>query len=606
MMKTKPAFLFVVLSCPLSFAQSIDFGIEVQQNTNLVKQWLLTDQLSEHNRAFSILDLNQDTVNVYFNTFSMTNNFEMPVYFRYNFKKRVFLDFKLSNTVHKLNMEGVSNYNDSYFTQHYGTYDDFLLQAQADGFTSVDTADYENYIAAAKTEFQRNVRSTEEFKVLSFTTNIGIRLMPHRSIKPYLTAGYTQKRKYRKYSYQHFDFEHPYVYDVNKVSQGVNKFSEVTHYINFGFGLEFYRFRVGVYYQAGLAFQATNANTNPVVVDVNYFTPFERIHSYGFTLCANLFSSPVGKRVVYEDLSDEDIVLSNSQKKKYKSDFAVRFNRRGFNDISTYYTTPDNRLSVLSRDSILYNNGGTIVSAEKIEMLTFGDVKRIFWGGQLDVVYNRYFGKRLALELMLGSSTLTTDIETTELVATVLHDSAGNSYLYGTAEPRLRPGVYRNVFNVTNFNLGVSYRVIDRDLFSLNVLFGQGFSIMIHRSLSFVDLPDGVNELGIYQTIDQNYYFLDGYSLYAYQGAMEVDLDASPDDVFAKFNGRKLDSSWETPKPQRFKFPTARFAIEATIDRFTIGLSFERSTTYMDGFLLNNYKSVNFSIGYKLFRKQAK
>ena len=74
----------------MSFGQSIDFGVEVQQNTNLVKKWLLTDELSEYNRAFSILDNNADTVNVYFNSFSMSNNFEIPFYFRYNFKKRSF------------------------------------------------------------------------------------------------------------------------------------------------------------------------------------------------------------------------------------------------------------------------------------------------------------------------------------------------------------------------------------------------------------------------------------------------------------------------------------------------------------------------------------
>jgi hypothetical protein len=593
-------FLFTLV---YARAQSFDFGLEAQQNNNMVQKWLLSADLSEFNRAFSLVDINQDTMNVYFNTFSMTNNFEAPVYFRYNFKKRVFVDFKLSNTIHNLNMEGVSNYTNAWFTSNYGTYDDFVLQAQADGFSNVDSSDYENYINAAKAEHQRDVRSREEFKVLSFTANVGLRLMPQRSIKPYITAGFTIKSKYLKYSYQHLDFDHPNVYDLYSINEGVNKFSQTTYYINTGIGLEFYRFRIGAYYQSGLPFQATNATTNDIVVDVNLFTPFERIHSWGFTMSANLFSAPIGKRVIYDGLSEDEMVLSNIQRKAYKSDFSIRLNRRGFNDISTYYTTPDNRLSVLSRDSILYNNGGTIVEAEKVEMLTFGDVKRIFWSGQLEFAYNRYFGQRFSAEISLGFSTLTTDIETTEFMATVLHDSTGSSYLYSSSEPRLRAGVYRNIFNCTNLTISASWKVIDRDLFSLNLMAGSGSTLMIHRSLSFIDLPEGVNELAIYKTIDENYYSLDDNSLYAYQGPMNVNLSGSPDEVFGLFNGQKLDSSWPTPEPQRFRFPTVRFGFEASIDRFMIGLNVERSRSYMDGFLLNKYAVVNFSIGYKLFRK---
>jgi len=603
MLKKIVFFIFIMALKPLS-GQSLDFGVEVQQNTNLVQKWLLTDDLNEFNRAFSLLDVNQDTMNVYFNTFSMSNNFEIPLYFRYNFKKRTFIDFKLSNTVHTLYMEGVSNYSDYYFVENYGTYADFEAQAQADGFTNVTQSDYENYINAAKGETQNVVRSKEEFKVLSFTTNVGFRLLPHRSIKPYISLGFTAKEKYRKYSYQNLGFTSSNVYDVSKINEGVNKFAQRTFYFNMGFGFEFYRFRAGLYYQAGFDFQATNAKTNSIVVDVNPYTPFQRIHSYGFTICANLFSTPIGKRVTFDEITDNEIVLSNIKRKKYKADFAIRFNRRGYNDVSTYYTTADNRLSVMSRDSILYNNNGTIVSAEKVEMLTFGDVKRIFWSGQLDIVYNRYFGRRLGLEFALGFSSLTTDIETTELIATVQHDTiSGPSYVYSSGEPRLRSGVYRNTFNITNFTVSLSYKIIDRDMFALTFFLGSGSTFMVHRSLSFVDLPDGVNGLEIYQTIDQNYYSLDDNSLYAYQGPMDVDFNESPDAVFSKFGNTRLDNSWPTPKPQRFRYPTARWGFEASIERYTLGLCVESSTTYMDGFLLNKYSSIYFSVGYRFIRK---
>ncbi len=170
----KSLLLTFLLFTITSWSQSLDFGIEVQQNNNLVKKWLQTDALNDYNRAFSLADIHGDTLNVYFNTFSMTNNFEIPLYFRYNFKKRFFADLKLSNTTHTLNMEGVSNYNESFFISNYGTFSDFEAQAQINGFTSVDTSDYLNYINTAKNQYLQSIRSKEEFKVLSFTSNFGL------------------------------------------------------------------------------------------------------------------------------------------------------------------------------------------------------------------------------------------------------------------------------------------------------------------------------------------------------------------------------------------------------------------------------------------------
>jgi hypothetical protein len=601
----KKSFLLISLLFTIAgWSQSLDFGVEVQQNNNLVKKWLQTDELNNFNRAFSLEDINGDTLNVYFNTFSMTNNFEIPLYFRYNFKKRFFVDLKLSNTAHTLNMEGVSNYNESFFVSNYGTFSDFESQALLNGFTSVDTSDYLNYINSAKNQYLQPIRSKEEFKVLSFTTNVGFNLLPHRSIKPYFTAGFTAKAKYRKYSYQYLDFSNSNIYDNSKVYDGVNKFSEITYYVNLGIGAQFYRFRAGLYYQAGLSYQAANGVTNDVVIDVNPFTPFERIHSYGFTLSANLFSTPIGKRVIFDDLESEKIILSNVEKKKYKWEFMMRFNRRGFNDVTSFYAAPDNRLSVMTRDSILFNTGSAIKSGEKIEMVTLGDIKKITWTGQFDLVLIRHFSRRFSVEAMIGSSTLVSDIETKELSATVIHDTTGNSWYLGNNEPRINAGVYRTRFNLSNFSLALRYKFIDRDLFEMTVLAGTGFTGMLQVSLSYVDLPDGVNELNIYNELDNNYYSGQNTPLYAHVGSMQPDLNQSPDVFFSNFGNAKLDNTWQTPEKQRAGFPMMRFGFEAAIDRFTIGLVVDRSKSYMDGFILNRYTSVYFSVGYKLWRME--
>lgn len=604
-MKTIVILFASFLLKSFGFSQTFDFGVEVQQNNDRVKKWLMTDQLSDFNKAFSLKDINGDTMNVYFTSFSMTNNFEIPLYFRYNFRTRYFVDLKLSNTAHTLNMEGISNYNETFFTTNFGTYDDFLTQAQADGFSNIDTSDYINYMNASKAQFEQTVRSTEDFRVLSLSANFGVRLMPHRSVKPYLTAGFTVKGKYRKYSYQYLDFTSSNIYDHSKVSQGVNKFSETTYYMNLGFGVEFYRFRAGVYYQGGFSFQTTNGSTNDVVIDVNPFTPFERIHSYGFSLCANLFSAPVGKRVIQEDLGTDEMILSNVRKKEYKWEFDLRLNRRGFNDVTSFYANEDNRLSVMTRDSILFNNGSNIQSAEKVEMVSLGDIKRISWSGQLDLVLIRHLNKRFAIEGVIGGSNLTTDIEATELTATVLHDTTtGSSWYFGNSEPRINAGVYRSRFNLTNFSIALRYKLIDRDLFELSLIAGSGFTGMVQISLEYIDLPDGVNELDIYNELDNRYFYGNTTALYAHQGPMAVNLSASPEEFFSNFGSTRLDKNWQTPKKQRAGFPMVRFGFEAAIDRFTIGMSFEHSRDYMDGFLLNEYSSVFFSVGYKLWRKE--
>lgn len=599
-------FLFIFFSSLAASSQTMDFGLEAQQNNNLVVKWLLSNELSEYNRAFSILDNNGDTLDVHFNTFSMANNFEVPVYFRFNMFHRWFLDIKLSNTTHTLNMEGVTNYNDSWYTQHFGTLADFIALADSSGFGLVDTSDYVNYINGAHSLYQRKVSSREEFKVLSLTTNIGLRLLPHRSIHPFIYAGFTVKGKYRKFTYNYFDFDNPNVYNTEKVSSGVSRFPETSYYVNLGFGLEFYRFRAGAYYQGGTHLKPSTGQSNDIVVNINPSTPFERIQSYGFYLTANLFSTPLGKTVVQENLGDNEVVLSNVQRTKTKWDFGFRLNRRGFNDVTSFYADPEKQLSILKRDSILFYNGSQIQNGEKIELATIHDVKRISWTGQIEFYLTRYLGRRVGLEFMVGSSSLSTDFETSELTATIIHpDSTSSAFVYSNQEPRIRPGVYRTTSSLTNINVTLVLKPVDRDLFSLNLYFGIGATGMAQRTTSYTDFPEGVNELSIYADLNENYYFVNNSTLYGHTGPLTMDLSAGPDKLLQDFGNTRLDSSWPTPQKRRGVCPSMRFGFETVIDRFTIGLNLERSMNYMDGFFFNTYKSLSLSVGYKLISRNS-
>ena len=126
------------------------------------------------------------------------------------------------------------------------------------------------------------------------------------------------------------------------------------------------------------------------------------------------------------------------------------------------------------------------------------------------------------------------------------------------------------------------------------------------RKLSDIKvLNDNLNEeLNIYNELDNNYFSGESTPLFAHVGAMQPDLNQSPDVFFSNFGSAKLDNTWKTPEKQRGGFPMMRFGVEAAIDRFTIGLVLDRSKSYMDGFILNRYTSVYFSIGYKLWRKE--
>ena len=83
--------LIFLLSIAAFSQNQIDFGIEVQTNQNLIEIWDF-GAYNDNDRALSILDIEGDTLDIYLTKFSMENNFEVPVYFRYSWKNRQFLD----------------------------------------------------------------------------------------------------------------------------------------------------------------------------------------------------------------------------------------------------------------------------------------------------------------------------------------------------------------------------------------------------------------------------------------------------------------------------------------------------------------------------------
>jgi hypothetical protein len=596
--------IFSVFISFFGLTQSIDFGIEVQNNYNTVENFFTTDPYDPTNLSVSVTDLAGDTSNIFLSKFKMENNFEIPLYFRFNLKKRWFFDFKLSNSSNTLTMEGVTNYNDNYYTSNFGTYNQFVSNASLQGF-SADSVDYVNYINSAKSLNESEVRTVEKFQLLMFTVNGGIRLFPHKSVKMVIGAGFTVKHKYRKHLYNYLDFSNPYIEDIRSVESGLDWFAERSTYFNFMMGLELYRFRIAAYAQLGLSYTFPQQNLASEVTQVADGTAFDVIRSYGFSMSANLFSLDIGKQVKIDEVSMDDVIVSNLRKKREKWDVGVQYDRRGFNDMYTYYNLPDLRLSVMTVDSVLYNENGNFVKALDVELMTLGDIKRVKWGGRLSGFMNIYLSNRFGIRGSIGGSSLTYDIETTQLKTTILdRDTLGLEFLTTDGTPSVRRAAFRKSAFVMDINADISYKIIDRDLFSFRVFAGIGISGLGYVAFNKKGNQKGINDLEVYNQFDE--WFSSKIpvekNFETYQGELYVDIKNPPEYLFDSFNQSGSEFSLN-PQDKRFIYPTIRFGFDANFDRYSVGFGVDKSVGGMDRFLLSDYTSIYMSVSYKIFRR---
>ena len=80
----------------------------------------------------------------------MEDNFELPLFLRYQFKNRFFIELNYSQASHELNIEGNTNYTDAYFVQQHGTFEQFKNQVELQGLPEVTLSDYNQYINGYK------------------------------------------------------------------------------------------------------------------------------------------------------------------------------------------------------------------------------------------------------------------------------------------------------------------------------------------------------------------------------------------------------------------------------------------------------------------------
>ncbi|MBN4072491.1 hypothetical protein JYT74_00495 [Crocinitomix catalasitica] len=604
-------FLPIILPTDLS-AQKLEFGFALQQNFNRFAE---IDRPAFHPsfRTFSIDGASSlitgdpvDTLDVYMNKFSLEDNFEIPLFFRYQFKNRFFIEVLYSSSANELNIDGNTNYTDYYFVKNYGSYDEFNTQAIADGHGPQTINSYNEYIAGYKHVNIGDISMTERFRLTTLSLNFGMKLFPHKSIRPFFSSGFSWKNKQRKQLYQYLNFTHYEVRNYAKVTDGLDTYSNNTYFLNFISGLEFYRFRLSIFGQVNfIGSSLTDGKTNGVVINLNTEAQtFESAVSFGFNLSSTLFGKYLGKDVHYDELSDETIAISNIKKKKLNWSIGARLNNRLTVDLTGFYDDDSSSLHVVQIDTALLGNAGSLQDSWIIQAVTFGKIKRINWRPPIEVFGEYHFSKRFFLTGSIGFSALSFDIQTEQFSAVITADSLGvKNFVTLEDSPSLRPGVYRKNIGITTLTHVLNFNIVENPTFALRIFGGVGIAGMISAPFTRIT-PPGVNDLSIYGELDRVYQGIpESTDLLATTDPLNIKPTANPAEMLAKFPKTLLDETFVTPEAYKFSFNFIRTGFEVAIDRYTISAMFEMNLRYMDGFMLNDFRSIMLGIGYRFINR---
>jgi hypothetical protein len=155
-----------------------------------------------------------------------------------------------------------------------------------------------------------------------------------------------------------------------------------------------------------------------------------------------------------------------------------------------------------------------------------------------------------------------------------------------------------------DINADISYKIIDRDLFSFRVFAGIGISGLGYVAFNKKGNQKGINDLEVYNQFDE--WFSSKIpvekNFETYQGELYVDIKNPPEYLFDSFNQSGSEFSLN-PQDKRFIYPTIRFGFDANFDRYSVGFGVDKSVGGMDRFLLSDYTSIYMSVSYKIFRR---
>jgi hypothetical protein len=631
-----------LLSCLNGVSQSVSFGMELMPRQNIFTGGLKEEDLNNYlnngkssylTPQFSVIDTDDDTLNFYFSKAKSMTSFELPFYLRYRTKKRWFFDFSFAISKISIQMNGKTAYSEASIERWYdkGSYTDSLLYYNP-GFSEqeVDSA-YQSYIGDRRQAWINDFSYHEDFKLRSFSFLAGYRFAPHKAFKPYVQVGFSIKRQVSNYLVQNFTFKDNYILDQDKISQGIPRFPQTKLCFRLGAGVETYRFRAGVLFDATwLISEAAQRSSDKRIINLSADHPYGGFLSLGFYVGSDLiFYDLASKKQLNKEITD----FTEVPKIKMKNDkwsLGLRINNSLNCNVNGYYSdnTPLNVLTYKYFNGT-YGYSGSWTSVADIKMVSIKNVKLVDHRPQVEGFFRKNFFGKVLLEANAGYNNLKVDFETTELRSRVItrQRSNGDYYWDYDGKPSLYSGVYRKSYDIYSVGANLAFQFVTKDFIKMRVWAGASFNYMSGKSLEVnkaerINSTDLIRDFDTWAERDAPDYatkLTSGEFLAFSQGDLGVDVYQPADSVinqvfidevkFIYLSNNKdyvYDEDNQQFKPKQSAksfFGAYRIGLEAEINRFSLGLFYQANMGYLNGILLSNYNTFSFSIGYVLLKR---
>lgn len=628
----KKYLLLTILSISVLIAnsQSLNFGIEFMQRNNKLSgtQSYLSD--ADYNNAyFHVMDRTNDTLGVNFNRFKVSNNFELPLYLRYKFKKRFTVDINFSTSKYNITLDGTSNYNERFFTTsgYYLTQDEFVQGGYG------DSTQYTSYLTTNKNNEESEVEYIEKFKLTTLGTNISYSFSPHKLIRPYVFAGLGYRSKSKQYSYDEIDVRSKWLLNKQYLSDGVVKFAKNSYQFRFGGGVETYRFRAGFSWDYNFNGEYTILNDSKKnVYQKTGKTPYENLSSFSFFISADLLTKNLSAK---KQLNTNTDVLSidKLELKKNRHQFGIRMQKVGASKVNDYDYAKKPLTFVNANYAFQGENytKDSVTSRAYIQSISFRGISLVDFSPKFEGFYKLTFFKKFEWESSLGWQRLTVDMKTRESDESYIYTSQNysNGDYYETYTPdynkcRVFSGAYRSQYGIINIDQAINYTIIEDDFIKLKASAGLSFNYFskeligrtTDKNSNSLDLSRTIDDVYIsnseltteksentYVTTDDiNVDFKPLYEYY-YEYASNTEVYETESDYNTKLNANNKFSVWKSKYSTNDYITTFRFGLDAEIDRFSFGINYEKSLGKGDGLIIKDFSRLNFSISYILYRK---
>ena len=593
-------FVFLIHSFIPVHCQSLDFGIERHDRFNKLGSW-------ETAKVFSVIDVDNDTLEIQLPNATMRNNSEFPIYARLNFKNHFFMTLGYGVNTSRLEVSGASNYNSNFFEYVEPAFYD-LYAADPRGLTLDQYWDlyWDAFYEVELKIWRSNVSYVEEMRQRSIHLDFGYRFFPHKPIRPYIFAGFTYKSKFRKSLYQNLEFDNDFVQNLEEVYSGVSEFRKNYGYFRIGFGFETYRFRAGITAEAGLGYPQglVSGSTNVIAHTAGslYLAPKSIVMQVG----ANLFNVDLSPNSELHGLQDRTDLVETQKFHKSRMKWAIggRFSSPVMANVTNYGYAGNPLCIVNYQYTPTFGAGDSVTDEFYFEAMTLLDVKRVIAYPKFELAGRYNIAGRVFSETGIAISKMSVDNQTSDFNTRLIGDGTGNlSYDENVGATKIRSGVFRSNFYFLALNQSVGVNVYDGQDFLVNVFAGCSFQ-KVRTSMDLKEKIPGVNSLIIHGKFHDYWYGgadTAGSNMYFFDRALRKEDFPDPTALGDTIAASAYDVS--AARQLQLKDPgfvAIRAGAEVQMNRFTFGFTWEQSLGNIDQLIYNKVSTVHLAFGYWL------